>query len=364
VTKVGSVTPDLKLLDWLVKHQSVSYTQEMEDFIKILHSYCLEKNYNVVEDNIGNLYVTKGKADSYVCVVAHTDTNQEIQESLQLVQIEDILIGWNRHTAQQVGAGFDDKLGILIALQCLEFFPTLKVFFPALEEVGYKGTSVADMSFFDDVNFCIQPDRNSFSNDIITFTNGIETAGKDFIYALDDLGLLSRYSYKETTGVGTDIGELKRKGLKCSAVNISCGYYNEHTDYEVCSVTRLHNALNFIIDIITMVGHQRFEHIPVQPKLERNNKFTDYYAPVVETYWYQFNNVGKIWEKVTNEEELLYLEYEHCTQCGYELDEDRDDDYGRRFGCNNCGTHYFLASKYENKSYKTNKGGSSVSGLW
>jgi hypothetical protein len=365
VKKLGSTIPNLKLLDWLVQNQSVSYSEEMEAFITLLHNYCLEKNYTVVQDHIGNLYVTKGKADSYACIVAHTDTNQDIQESVQLVQIEDILIGWNNVTSEQVGPGFDDKLGILIALQCLEYFSTLKVFFPALEEVGYKGTSVADMRFFDDVNFCIQPDRNSYNNDIITFTNGIETAGKDFINTIQELGLLDEYSYKEANGVGTDIGELKHKGLKCAAVNISCGYYNEHTDQEVCSVSRLHNALNFIIDIIVQIGHCKFEHIPVKKAVVPVNRYWgDYYDEPKKTEWYHFSAFNGVWEKVINEDDLVYLEYEHCTECGHPLIDTKDDNYGVRYECRNCDSSFFSVTKHENKSNKTNKGGNTVSGLW
>jgi hypothetical protein len=305
----------------------------------------------------------------YPCIVAHTDTNQDYHDSLELAQIGNILLGWDKVNAQQVGAGFDDKVGILIALQCLEHFSTLKVFFPTLEEVGYVGTRAANMSFFDNVSYCIQPDRNSFNNDLITFTNGLETAGEDFVQALDFHGLLSKFSYEEADGIGTDIGELKRRGLSCSAVNISCGYYKEHSNQEVCSVVHLHNALNFIIEIIECLGSEKFEHI---------NKWEDSVGMFGGQGMYSSDDLGKkpawsrlsplnlLWSKVTDEEEIMYLDYEHCPECREELEWLIPKSYytneGERFKCNICKSEYYLG--YEAKSNKTNKGRDTISGLW
>lgn len=327
VLTIGSVLPDLDLLKVLVEKQSPSKTTEEAAFIQWLSAYCSKKGYEVTKDSHRNIYVTKGFSSAFPCIVAHTDTNQDLHSSLELVRIGDILMGWNKLKGTQCGAGFDDKVGILIALQCLEIFENIKAFFPALEEVGYIGSSKANMKFFDDVGYCFQPDRNSRKNDICSYTNGTDTASKEFISTLAHVML--NYDYKEAQGVGTDIGELKWNGLKCSAVNVSCGYFREHYDEEVCSVSLLHNCLNFIVDSIQYLGETKFNH-EVNTRKAKGQK-GGYYGgweydaweydkkpvEVTKEVWYVFLKGSLI--KAT-EKELQYLEYKHCPECISELE--------------------------------------------
>ena len=42
----------------------------------------------------------------------------------------------------------------------------------------------------------------------------------------------------EENGLMTDILALKEKGLEVSCINVSCGYYNAHTDEEIHSEER------------------------------------------------------------------------------------------------------------------------------
>lgn len=59
------------------------------------------------------------------------------------------------------------------------------------------------------------------------------------------------FGYKETDGLMTDIEQLKEQGLNVSCVNLSCGYYEPHTDNEYTSKKDLLNCLRFIEHIIT-----------------------------------------------------------------------------------------------------------------
>ena len=366
VPLIGSIKPDLDLLKILIEKQSPSNSQEEKQFTQWLAKYCTDKGYKVEKDSHRNIYVTKGSAKVYPCIVAHTDTNQDLHSSLELVQIGDLLIGWNKITAQQCGAGFDDKVGILIALQCLEIFDNLKVFFPSLEEVGYIGSSKSNIKFFDDVGYCFQPDRNSGNNDICTYTNGTDTASDDFIDALDNI--LKMYEYKESTGVGTDIGELKWRGLKCSAVNVSCGYFREHNDDEVCSVSLLHNCLNFIVSCIDYLGETRFDH-EVDIKRRVNKGYAgvyDYYEGFSKDYGDEFLGVElneDLWYTRVKGELVLatpnqkyYLQYEYCPDCVVELDvlswNDAQDIVQWR--CPHCNAKYVNAY-VDNQSDKANQ---------
>jgi hypothetical protein len=44
-------------------------------------------------------------------------------------------------------------------------------------------------------------------------------------------------------------------------MNISCGYYNEHSDEEVISIIAYTNAVNFIYDLINELGHTKWYHV-------------------------------------------------------------------------------------------------------
>jgi hypothetical protein len=59
------------------------------------------------------------------------------------------------------------------------------------------------------------------------------------------------FGYKEECGLITDVGELKERGLKVSAINLSCGYYEPHTDREFIIKEEVLNCLKFVEHIIS-----------------------------------------------------------------------------------------------------------------
>jgi hypothetical protein len=48
----------------------------------------------------------------------------------------------------------------------------------------------------------------------------------------------------------TDVETLKNKGVNLCMLNISCGYYNPHTDNEFTVISELQNCLAFVENII------------------------------------------------------------------------------------------------------------------
>lgn len=249
---------NLKLLNKLVSYQSRSATNEMIEFVMYLYEYLRNKNVDVVIDDYFNLYVTKGNAELYPCVVAHTDINQSVKEKVELILTDGILTGFDGK--KQVGCGFDDKVGVCIALQLLDDFDNIKLFLPADEEIGCVGTKHCDMTFFDDVSFVVQPDRNSKNRDFIYYTNGIECCSNEFIKAASDI--LKYYNYTPTMGVYTDVGELKHRGLNVCCFNLSCGYVNEHTDNEFLIVEEANVCYQLITELIEDFSHVKWEHEP------------------------------------------------------------------------------------------------------
>lgn len=200
----------------------------------------------IEEDLAGNLYFTKGKSDTYPCVVAHLDQVQdEYPLDYKVVETQDIIFGYSPFLRQQCGLGADDKCGIWIALKMLKKHDAIKVaLFPG-EEIGCVGSSEARMSFFDDVRFVIEPDRRG-AFDLITHIGFTEICSDEFIEATR----YQEFGYKEATGMMTDVETLKRNGLKVSCINLSCGYYDPHTENEYVVKEDMINALNFVDNII------------------------------------------------------------------------------------------------------------------
>lgn len=194
----------------------------------------------------GNVYAVKGSSDSYPCIVSHIDeVHSSHTKGFTVMQTDDIIFGFDTRTNKYCGIGADDKNGIWICLKCLEEFDTLKCAFFVGEEVGCYGSSRADMSFFEDCRYVLQCDRKG-NSDLIRWAGATELCSDEFIAAID----LSSYGYKVTNGMMTDVLALKQHGLSVSCVNISCGYYNPHTNSELTRWSELDKCLEFVQHII------------------------------------------------------------------------------------------------------------------
>ena len=199
-----------------------------------------------IDREIGNIYVTKGISDTYPCLVAHIDQVQSIHSrDFQAIETNDIIFGYSPKNKRLEGLGADDKNGVWVCLKCLMKYDNLKVAFFVGEEVGCVGSSKANMDFFKDVRFAIQCDRRG-SNDLIASICSTEIASKEFIGATGH----EQFGYHLEEGMMTDVLTLKENGLAVSAVNMSCGYYDPHSDHEFTVKRDLLNCLSFVEHII------------------------------------------------------------------------------------------------------------------
>ena len=197
-------------------------------------------------DHVGNLYMTRGISETYPCIVAHLDQVQrEHSKDFKAIETEDIIFGYSPKNRKREGLGADDKNGIWIALKCLEKYECIKVAFFISEEIGCIGSRNADMNFFEDTRFVIEPDRRGFEN-LITDISYTSLCSNDF---LRDIGF-EEFGYKEESGMMTDVLELKERGLGVSCINLSCGYYEPHTHEEFTVKKDLLNCLRLVEHII------------------------------------------------------------------------------------------------------------------
>ena len=253
---------NIELYKEMLSIRSISYSTEQIRFREWIIDYISQKNYKNTTfetDTYGNLYVKKGNAKNFNCVVAHLDINQKACADFSIVTNEQWITGINNSTGKQIGLGHDDKIGVYFALQMLDRFKNLKCFFPLDEEVGCVGTGKSDDSFFDNVGFMVQLDRRGHS-DISQSTNGIEVVTEATKTQL--MPILTEYGFHWEDCMFTDVGELVGMNDK-QGVNISCGYYNEHSDTEILNIDQYMNSEAFAFEILKKVQGTIYNIQPV-----------------------------------------------------------------------------------------------------
>lgn len=163
----GNNTPtriyDLQLLKTLLSIQSKSnsYTkvdgvrakdQDMLDAINdILNNISLQSTVKlkINTDDYGNIYVTKGVANSYPCIVSHVDTVHNRVLGRRVYQQNDILFAFSDVEKKQVGIGGDDIVGVFTCMQALLDFDILKVVFYRDNFVTFTRNSIEKSSKFE-----------------------------------------------------------------------------------------------------------------------------------------------------------------------------------------------------------------------
>lgn len=216
------------------------------------------------KDKVGNIYAVKGKSKTYPCVVAHIDEvhRNKTGNYGAYVVADEMVIGYDYKKHRQTGIGADDKNGIWICFRMLEKFKYMKCVFFVGEETGCVGSGSADMDFFADCRFVIQCDRKG-NGDMVTQINGTPLCSEEFVEAVQP----ERYGYAESSGLTTDVYMLKTRGLAVSCINLSCGYYNPHTDNEITILPDLMKCCRFVCHIIRTC-RQVSVHKYERPKIE------------------------------------------------------------------------------------------------
>ncbi len=199
----------------------------------------------------GNIYAIKGKADNYPTIVAHYDTAQEYHPGLEIIVKGSWMFGFDTVEAEQCGIGADDSVGVYFAIEMLKRLDVCKVALFYGEERGCIGSGKCDMDFFEDSSIVTQLDRRSYTNDFINYTNGVTTFNKEHCKAITPL--LEKYGYHLNSGSCTDVGKLRQRGLKVSSHNLSCGYFNEHTDREIIHIPSMNNACMLAYELLNKV---------------------------------------------------------------------------------------------------------------
>ena len=199
----------------------------------------------VEEDEIGNLFITKGDAEKYPCVTAHLDEVHEVSP-YRIVEDSFRIFGEDKQ-GQMTGIGADDKNGLWIILKLLHEVPVLKVALFVEEEkkgelAGCRGSRACSLHHFDNVLYVLAVDRKGSSEVVINGKGDVKLCDASF----PPPHLLQQYGYECVDGGKTDVVELKMRGMTVPCCNISCGYYNAHKTEEYTNVLHLKNAHAFV----------------------------------------------------------------------------------------------------------------------
>lgn len=201
---------------------------------------------NVSQDANGNLFVTKGNAESFPCLCAHMDQVQDFHpRDFTCIDDKGIIFGYSPKTRKQCGLGADDKNGIFIALTCLKKYDNIKCAFFVGEEIGCVGSNRANVTFFDDCRFCAQIDRRG-NSDMVTRISWENICSEYFIKDAD----CGTWGYNVSEGLMTDVEALRSNGVKASCINMSCGYYEPHTDREFTVKEDVCKCYKFVCHLI------------------------------------------------------------------------------------------------------------------
>lgn len=247
-------------------------THQEKDMIAFVSQRLSDLGVTFTVDETGNIYATKGNADTYPCIAAHLDEVHEAREKGYEVLVirDEFIIGFNSGKREFNGIGADDKNGIWVCLKCLEKFDNLKCVFFVGEEQGCIGSHQADMKFFDDCRFVLQCDRKG-NSDFISSIYGNSLCSSQFIKDAS----LGEHGYKEERGMQTDVQTLRQRGLEISCANISCGYYYPHTPHEMTNIADLKKCLTLVEHIVENC-REVYTHKEVRP--QRRDYISDFFS--------------------------------------------------------------------------------------
>jgi hypothetical protein len=202
----------------------------------------------------------EGTRKDKVVLVAHADTVHMDHRKSTVDYKNGVFFSKDK----KVGIGADDRAGCFILWQLRESGHSLLI--PNGEESGCVGSRFLSKhktwkELINSHKFAIQFDRRH-NSDLVFYSVG----SKNFVKWCEE----NFKGYKEQSGSFTDIATL------CDpmcGVNLSVGYYNEHTSGEILKEVELYRTLNTTLRVISQKDIPRFEQDP-----KRTYNYGNYYT--------------------------------------------------------------------------------------
>lgn len=195
---------------------------DTEDLKSFLYRMLVEYDYKEIIRK-PNYIIAEGNTP--VCLIAHVDTVFDqyrfyvYEEGFEWFYDSDKNVLW-----KPLGSGYDDRAGIYSIFKILQNGFRPHIIFTDKEEIGGIGAQQLIKDFpqcpFNICNFIIQLDRRG-EKDAVFY----QCDNKDF------MKYITKFGFKEANGTFSDISFIAPQwGI--AAVNLSVGYYQEHTESE------------------------------------------------------------------------------------------------------------------------------------
>ncbi len=248
-----------------------SYSGNERKLVNFICEFLEENKIPYKVDELFNIYCTKGDADIYPCVVAHTDTvhnNNHIDVRTELKKncrnvLKEAYKGYDAK-GKPTGIGGDDKAGVFACLTLLLELPALKASFFVSEEIGCKGSKEADEAFFENVGYAIQFDA-PYDYMVTEVSSGVPLFDRRSEFFKKANNVLVEYIIPEYgSHPFTDVYALK-KLFDFSCINLSIGYYEHHTADEYVILEDVENGIKIGREMIASLGYEKYKkrYVPV-----------------------------------------------------------------------------------------------------
>ena len=272
---------DYQLLKDVLSVPTKTYKEDR--MIEFLVDWLTKNNFSFEVDDYYNIYVTKQTDENieyFPCVVAHTDTVQQLdiindhEEQLPNDQgeLKLALKGYN-DKGKPTGIGGDDKCGVFACLELLKELPNLKVAFFVSEETGCHGSKNASKNFFDNLGYAIQfdPPGNSMVSQYCMGVQLFDSTSNFFEKCDKVLTETFNRERRYESHPYTDVYMLK-KLFDFSCINFAIGYYRYHTPNEYVVVEDVYNGIKTGKELIESLGYEKYIYIS-NPRYGRYSLF-------------------------------------------------------------------------------------------
>ncbi|MDN3016072.1 M20/M25/M40 family metallo-hydrolase [Paenibacillus sp. BSR1-1] len=201
-------------------------------------------------DRKGNLLAYKYCGDGpTILLSAHMDTVEEIALDRDILEEGTIL------KSSKGILGADDRAGIAVILELLaniqqtHFNGTIKIAFTVEEEIGCLGSQNIDQDFLEDVDGAIVIDRRGERDIVTSFANIVSFCPVEYGQLFEKAGKLAGMEdWKMTPGGLSDAKVYAELGIP--SVNLSAGYYHEHTDLESLNYKAAFETYQLVMSVL------------------------------------------------------------------------------------------------------------------
>lgn len=241
-----------RIMEMLINANQAKTKTILNTFLKKYYKKTIiTKDYTIAEGTIP------------IALVAHLDT---VFEDSIAKYGRDLFYDENRNVMfSPYGGGFDDKAGVFAIIQLIRRGLRPHVILTTDEEIGVLGAlKVAGLTCpFSELKYIIELDRRG-SNDCVFY----DCINQDFIDYVESFG----FSFNH--GSFSDISELC-PAWRVAGVNLSVGYYNEHSESEILYVGQLMATIEKVHKMLSTAEEApSFIYIPSPNSFGKNWYFT------------------------------------------------------------------------------------------